>query len=107
MPARSAAKQWKRTPRAIHTISKLNVVAPTHQPLLTEANATSPTANDSFDITTQQQPHAVLTSATQTTTGQSKRAHLRHIAQPVYAVDDFSPTYAAVPFGDGWIIIKL
>jgi beta-lactamase regulating signal transducer with metallopeptidase domain len=107
LPANAQPGQDRSTVRKISR----RIVAPRprlQQPLLTEASITSPASNElSAGSNAQPQPHAVLTSATQATANQSRRAHLRRTAEPVYAVDDFSPTYAALPFGDGWIIIQL
>ncbi len=55
-----------------------------------------------------QQPRMVLTTATQTNANAQRRQVNGDSARQVYAIStEFSPSYAAVPFGDGWLIIQL
>jgi beta-lactamase regulating signal transducer with metallopeptidase domain len=109
IPPRTPAKPLKSVAQPSHPNRKTDQASVSiQQTLLTEANATVSPANDlPASGRSQQQPHEVLTSATQTTPPQSKPARLRRTARPVYLIDDFSPTYAAVPFGNGWIIFQL
>jgi beta-lactamase regulating signal transducer with metallopeptidase domain len=53
-------------------------------------------------------PHAVLVAARQVATTSTLHPVRRRAVRPVYAVAvRFSPTYAAVPFGNGWLLIRL
>ena len=103
-PARSPEpKPRHATPKLQHAIPELqpanlcNLHAPTKiaQPrmiLTTAAEATQ----------TQSQPQ----TRTQTQNQTRRAAHA--MPRAVYTLDtDFSPTFAAVPFGDGWLILQL
>jgi hypothetical protein len=47
------------------------------------------------------QPRLILTTTPQPT------ARTRNSYRQAYILTDFSPSYAAVPFGNGWLIIQL
>jgi beta-lactamase regulating signal transducer with metallopeptidase domain len=55
-----------------------------------------------------QRPHMVLTAEKEPTEKMENRRSSRNAVRPAYVVStEFSYTYAAVPFGDGWLIIQL
>jgi hypothetical protein len=54
-----------------------------------------------------QQPRMVLTSAG-TSAGVPERPNSGRVFRAIYVLpDEFSPSYAAVPFADGWLIVQL
>jgi len=53
-------------------------------------------------------PHIVLTRVTQPVAAPNARHLSKRETQPAYATSiEFSSSYAAIPFGDGWLIIQL
>lgn len=53
-------------------------------------------------------PRVVLTMATPPSTAENARHLSKRETQPAYATSiEFSSSYAAIPFGDGWLIIQL
>jgi beta-lactamase regulating signal transducer with metallopeptidase domain len=55
---------------------------------------------------THSQPRLVLTTTPQPT-ARNQYHHIRYELPRAYVLTDFSPSYAAVPFGNGWLIIQL
>ncbi len=55
---------------------------------------------------THNQPRLILTTAPQPT-ARNRYHHIRYELPRAYILTDFSPSYAAVPFGNGWLIIQL
>ena len=51
------------------------------------------------------QPRLILTNSEPTARNQSRPT--RNSYRQAYILTDFSPSYAAVPFGNGWLIIQL
>lgn len=55
-----------------------------------------------------QKPRVVLTTATQSAAASNARHLSKSETQPAYVTSiEFSSSYAAIPFGDGWLIIQL
>lgn len=52
------------------------------------------------------QPRLLLTT-TPEPIARDQHRQTRNVYRQAYVLTDFSPSYAAVPFGNGWLIIQL
>jgi hypothetical protein len=84
--------------------------SPANQPheVLLKAVMPQPTVTPKFTRThkPRTRPHAIRIAAPEPIAIEFLRP-VRPSARPTYVLTEFTPSYAAVPFGNGWLIIQL
>ena len=108
-PIQQAATTLSQPPAHAIPVSFTQTSQP-HETLLKAVMPQPTTPKPAHVRKTHSEPHLIQTSAPQPTARDQFRDQYRPrrvAVQATYILTDFSPSYAAVPFGNGWLIIQL
>ena len=77
------------------------------RPVASAAKTMSPATYRSRSARHRSRPRLLTAGMSASPVATTPKPSRRPIARAIYVIDQFPPSYAAVPFADGWLIVKL